>query len=156
MRRHLSGGSVSCYLAGRTSEGTAVPRPTAILVLGLASLTAACASKGPAFEPRSAEVAAVVEITNGFSFAPETVVVPAGGTVEWRNSSLMTHTVTADPAHVKKPEEVSVPAGAQPFDSGELGRGQVFRHTFTVPGTYHYICQPHDWLSMAGVVDVRP
>jgi plastocyanin len=49
-----------------------------------------------------------------------------------------------------------VPAGAQPFDSGELGRGQVFRHTFTVPGTYHYICQPHDWLSMAGVVDVRP
>ena len=81
------------------------------------------------------------------------MVVVAGTAVEWRNTSLAAHTVTADPA---KDPRASLPAGAVPFDSGEIGRGQVWRHTFTTPGTYRYVCTTHDWLNMTGTVEVRP
>jgi plastocyanin len=40
----------------------------------------------------ASDVAAVVEMTNTFSFSPETIRIPVGGTVEWRNTSITTHT----------------------------------------------------------------
>lgn len=131
-------------------------RPGILLLAGLGLAAAGCSPEGPAQAPRSADVAAVVEMTNTFAFAPDPVTITAGGTVEWRNTSLMTHTVTADPAKVKDPSEISLPQGAAPFDSGEIARGQVWRQTFTVPGTYQYICRPHDWAGMTGVIEVTP
>ncbi len=130
-------------------------RQTMLLVAGAA--LAACGRGGPAFQqPPSAEADAVVELTTTLNFAPERVVVPAGGMVEWRNTSLLTHTVTAareladDPAHVRLPE------GAAPFNSGDLPPGQIYRHTFDVPGEYRYFCQPHEGLGMLGTVVVTP
>ncbi len=99
----------------------------------LASLTTGCTREGPAYAPKPADVATVVEMTNTFGFSPETVRIPVGGTVEWRNASIATHTVTADPSRIHDPEQVALPAGAEPFSSGEIGRGQVWRHTFTCP-----------------------
>ena len=123
----------------------------------LASLATGCTREGPAYAPKQADVAAVVEMTNTFGFSPEMVRIPVGGTVEWRNTSIATHTVTAEPSRIHDPEQVALPAGAEPFSSGEIGRGQVWQHTFTVPGTYRYACLPHhDMLGMTETVEVGP
>ena len=82
-------------------------------------------------------------MTNTFAFSPETIRIPLGGIVEWRNTSIVTHTVAAAPSRIMDPEQVALPAEAEPFSSGEIGRGQTWRHTFTVPGTYRYACLPH-------------
>jgi plastocyanin len=34
--------------------------------------------------------------------------------------------------------------------------GDEFRHTFTVPGEYRYVCVPHDMVGMVGTVIVEP
>jgi plastocyanin len=39
----------------------------------------------------------VVEMTNTFGFSSETIRIPVGGTVEWRNTSIATHTVNRRP-----------------------------------------------------------
>jgi plastocyanin len=96
-----------------------------------------------------------VTMTNGFSFSPATVRLPVGGTIEWRNTSIATHTVTDDPARVG--DEASLPAGVEPFSSGSIPPGQVWRHTFAVPGRYDYVCLPHhDLFGMRGTVEVQP
>lgn len=112
---------------------------------------AACSQTGPAYGPPSPNTAATIEM-GGFSFAPETVRISVGDTVEWRNKSTFTHSVSADPARF--PEDVAIPAGAAPFDSGRLRSGEVFRHRFTTPGTYKYVCTPHVDLGMTGTVVV--
>ena len=115
---------------------------------------AGCASEGPANAPPAADVAATVEMTNTFGFSPQTIHIKAGDTVEWRNKSFMTHTVTDDPQKSKTLAEI--PAGAAPFDSGRIPSGQVFRQKFTTPGTYRYYCTPHDDLGMTGTIVVDP
>ncbi len=45
-----------------------------------------------------AQVAAVVEMTSELEFKPATATVKVGDTVEWRNVSLVGHTVTTDQA----------------------------------------------------------
>ncbi|HEX6980127.1 MAG TPA: plastocyanin/azurin family copper-binding protein [Alphaproteobacteria bacterium] len=125
--------------------------PAGAVILVLSMLTA-CGTGGPAYQPPSADVAAVVEMS-GFSFTPATVRVRVGDTVEWRNKSLFTHTVTFDPAVTS---DVSAPAGERSVDSGRIPAGEVFRHTFMSPGTFRYICRPHHELGMVGMVVVEP
>jgi plastocyanin len=62
----------------------------------------------------------VVHISTFLKFGPKAVTIPVGGTVEWLNSSIETHTVTDDPAEAKDPAHAELPAGAQAFDSGPL------------------------------------
>jgi uncharacterized membrane protein len=83
-------------------------------------------------------------------------MVHAGDTVEWRNSSILPHTVTADARRAAEGKEVVLPHGAEPFDSRTIAPGGSYRHTFTVPGTYKYICVPHAAFGMAGEVIVQP
>ena len=118
-----------------------------------AAALAACSQTGPAFEPPAANVRAAI-IMSGLQFHPETTYVKVGDTVEWRNQSSFTHSVNADPARF--PEDVSIPAGAAPFDSGRIPSGAIYSHTFTVPGTYKYVCLPHVDFGMAGTVIVEP
>lgn len=113
-----------------------------------------CGTGGPAYGPPSPGVAASVDMTTGFAFEPGTVRVKTGDTVEWRNKSLFAHTVLDDPQ--RDPALTALPLGAAPFDSGRVPAGEVFRHTFAVPGTYRYKCTPHDDLGMTGVVIVEP
>lgn len=100
--------------------------------------------------------AAVVEMTNTLTFIPDTVEVSQGETVEWRNTSLIVHTVTADPDKATLDESVRLPSGAAPFDSGDMDAGDVFQHTFKHPGTYRYFCIPHEGAKMWGTVIVQP
>lgn len=100
------------------------------------------------------DVAAEVGMTNRLTFTPETVRVSVGETVRWRNSSDLLHTVTADPEKASDPANVSLPEGAAAFDSGNLEPGATFEHTFSQPGTYKYVCLPHEAAAMIGRVIV--
>lgn len=74
-----------------------------------------------------ATLAKEVKVTIGAGYASD-VKVKAGDTVVWVNGGEKDHTVTAD--------------GGE-FDSGNLGRGKTFRHTFKKPGKYKYHCDYH-------------
>jgi plastocyanin len=109
-------------------------------------------------------VSADVEMTIS-SFRPTELEVEAGETIEFRNTSSHTHTVTAF--------EEARPDGAEYFASGgydsrqeaegawyDRGGGaiepdQSFEHTFEVPGEYGYFCIPHLTADMIGTIQVR-
>lgn len=100
------------------------------------------------------------------AFVPDTIEISVGEEVVWKNTGSRNHTVTA--------YENSLPDGAEYFASGEHSSEQeardswskqvegggtmqpddVFRHTFEVPGTYHYFCIPHEPAGMTGTVVV--
>ncbi|MBW3534855.1 MAG: hypothetical protein KY453_06495 [Gemmatimonadetes bacterium] len=103
----------------------------------------------------SGEAAAEVSMTNQLSFTPSTVRIAVGETVRWTNGSDIVHTVTADPDRAADPGNVELPQGASSFHSGEVRPGQVFEHTFTVAGTYRYVCLPHEGAGMMGTVVVE-
>jgi plastocyanin len=135
-----------------------MPSPVSVLqLLAVAALVplGGCGVSGPAHEAAPTD-AAVVELTNSFDFAPDQLTIPLGGTVEWRNVSFFTHTVTADPAMSPKPGEVQIPPAAMPFDSGDIPAGEIYRHTFDVPGIYRYLCRPHHDDAMVGTIVVSP
>ena len=73
------------------------------------------------------------------TFTPRTIEITAGTTVIWRNNEdQLPHTVTADDAS---------------FDSGILGPGATWSHTFETPGEYPFHCTPHPF--MKGMVVVK-
>ncbi len=129
------------------------PPPLAVAV---SLLLAACGSSGPAYEDPGPDVAATVEITSKLSFEPAEITIRVGDKVEWRNTSDLVHTVTADPRIAADASNVELPEGARPFNSAAIPAGQVFRHTFTVSGTYRYLCLPHAGQKMFGTVVVEP
>ncbi len=110
-----------------------------------------------------AEHDAVVQMTDGNDFVPETVTIPVGGSVVWFNSGESEHTVTA--------YENRIPDDAEYFDSGEheseararedngtgvLRGGDTYSYTFEVPGEYEYFCIPHEeYSNMVGTVIVE-
>lgn len=135
------------------SAGSCVSRRQ---VLGLAALSGlaalgGCATAGSTTPPPG--VAAVISATTLLAFSPAVVQVRAGDTVEWRNASPFGHTVTADPSLAKNAASVRLPRGARPFN-GPLPAGGAYRHKFTRPGTYDYICLPHEGAGMKGRVVV--
>ncbi len=112
---------------------------------------------GPGASPGADLEAGTVEVTmTDLSFVPDTLRIPRGTTVTWRNTSELVHTVTAHPGRVRDPAQVRLPEGAEPFDSGNLFPGQNFQWRAEVPGTYRYLCVPHDAVGMIGVIIVDP
>ena len=73
------------------------------------------------------------------SFSPATVTVAPGGTVSWANQSDRDHTVTGTG-----------------FDSGILGGGGRFSHTFPSAGTFTYICELHSEMRASVTVAAAP
>jgi plastocyanin len=99
--------------------------------------------------------AAVVKMTDKPpKYLPMKVAIKVGQTVEWVNNAQTLHSVTTDPDSAQKPDDVSSPPGAKPFDSGFMKPGMTFDYTFTVPGTYKYLCLPHEKDGMVGYVVV--
>jgi plastocyanin len=99
--------------------------------------------------------AAVVKMTDKPPmYQPLKVTVKVGQSVEWINNAQTLHSVTTDPDSAQKPTDVSSPPGAKPFDSGFMRPGATFDYTFTVPGTYKYLCLPHEKDGMIGIVVV--
>ncbi len=117
---------------------------------------AGCGLGGPAYGPVSPDVAATVAMTDDLVFTPAKLTVEAGDVIEWRNKSLFTHTVTANPGQADDPAHVVLPDGASTFHSGDIPPGGTFRLALEVPGTYRYVCIPHEGWGMMGTVEVRP
>jgi plastocyanin len=97
----------------------------------------------------------VVKMTPERTFMPEKITIKAGQTVEWVNDDKeMPHEVTTDPNVASDPGDVSIPEGAEPFDSRLITGGKSFRRQFTVPGLYRYACPPHENDGMLGEITV--
>ena len=97
-------------------------------------------------------------------FLPEVYETTVGDPVVWMNTSEADHTVTA--------RESTLPDGAEYFASGDypdeetaidawheyrggrIGTRETYEHTFDVPGTYTYICEPHVKGGMIGQIVV--
>ncbi|WP_207586631.1 plastocyanin/azurin family copper-binding protein [Halomontanus rarus] len=91
-------------------------------------------------------------------YDPEELTVSVGDTVVWGFPS-ENHNVCCVPADS---DLADLPAGTEPFASygdGEpletVESGETYEHTFDVPGTYVYVCTPHEGAGMTGTVEVR-
>ncbi len=120
----------------------------------LAFLLAGCNTSGPAYDLPPGIYDQIVDTTTTLNFSPQTVTIKAGQVVLWRNQSLFGHTVTFDRSAADNPSDVVVPAGAEPFSSGDIPPGETFAHKFTVAGTYRYICLKHQGQNMTGTIIV--
>jgi len=80
-------------------------------------------------------------------YQPYNVSVDVGGTVTWTNTDTTANSVTSG---TPKPDNST----GSVFDSGFLGPGKTFSHTFTAAdvGTINYFSEIHPW--MAGQVIV--
>jgi plastocyanin len=86
-----------------------------------------------------------VQIGPGFVFSPSTVTVSPGDTVTW---------VWQEGPHSSTSDATS---GPEVWDSGILGQGANFAHTFQSPGDHPYYCIVHSFpggTMMNGVVRV--
>jgi plastocyanin len=86
--------------------------------------------------PPTTPVIVNVNIIN-YSYDPQEINLPVGGTVVWRNSDLDPHTATGD---------------AGEWDTGILEQGQTANFTFASAGTYSYFCTVHP--EMGGIITV--
>jgi plastocyanin len=75
-----------------------------------------------------------------FDFEPATRAIGVGDTVIWRFDD-NGHTATANGGQAER------------WDSGTRGFGQTFRHTFSRPGRFQYVCIPHAGF-MRGTIQV--
>lgn len=100
---------------------------------GYAPSTSPTAAPAPA---TAGAAAAEVQIAD-FGFAPDTLAVPVGTVVTWRNTGVQHTTTSVDKV----------------WDSGSLATGATFSFTFAKPGSYEYRCTFHP--AMKGAIEVR-
>ena len=81
-------------------------------------------------------------------YNPVGLYVPIDTTVTWVSRNGAPHSVTAF--------EDRIPEGATRFASPTLREGETFEHTFSVPGTYDYYCEPEAKAMVGRVVCEEP
>ncbi len=79
-----------------------------------------------------------IKIDN-FSFAPETLTVPAGATVTWVNQDDVPHNIVSSEGKTLK--------------SPVMDTDEKFSYTFTKPGTYPYYCGIHPKMTAKVIVE---
>ncbi|HEY3237928.1 MAG TPA: plastocyanin/azurin family copper-binding protein [Acidimicrobiia bacterium] len=85
------------------------------------------------------------------AFRPESLTVPAGTTVTWRQKDAGVHTVTSGTVTQGAGDVTTAPDGK--FDSGNLATDATFEFTFAEAGTFTYFCRVHP-ATMRGQVQV--
>ena len=78
-------------------------------------------------------------LIKNFSFKPANITIKRGTKVRWINKDPHPHTATAN--------------NKRSFDSGRLGKGQSYTHTFKSVGKKPYHCEIHPF--MRGRITVR-
>ena len=84
-----------------------------------------------------------VEVKNNV-YIPAELTINTGDEVVWTNTQ-GDHNVNAT--------ESAFPDNPEYFGNG-VSSGWTFSHTFTIPGTYNYQCDPHTRFGMYGVINV--
>ncbi len=122
-----------------------------VTVIGAATITA-CGADGSADGDREV----TVSMTDEMTFEPQRVTITPGTVVVFSNTGdSMVHTATGDPGLVKDPGLVSLPAGVDPWNSGNVQPGASWSIRFETPGTYRYVCLPHELAGMTGEIVVE-
>jgi plastocyanin len=106
-------------------------------VVALATLACGFTSPSPTPTPSPTEVplppGAVVFNADIENFTQEDVQIAVGTTIIWTNRDGVLHTTSHNP-----------PTGGEgDWDSGNLGSGSTFRHTFNEAGVFPYVCKVH-------------
>lgn len=83
---------------------------------------------------RSAPVTGDAVAIRNFAFAPAKLKIKVGTTVTWTNQDTDAHTVTST-------------GSGGPLRSAALATHATYRHTFTKPGTYAYLCTIHPFMT---------
>lgn len=97
----------------------------------------------------------IVQLTKKDAFNPASSTLLRGHTVYFQNVTKdKTFTVTCDPSKAKNPNDVKLPKGAQPFDSGDIKPGDTFSYRFEIPGEYIVFSQHQS--NMTGKITVTP
>jgi plastocyanin len=123
------------YKGNRTMKRIWVASFTAAVIIAIVLLVAG--SPNVTANDRPSAAIAEVKIDN-FIFGPQTITVPVGATVTWRNKDDIPHTSVST-------EGV--------FKSKVLDTDEAFSYTFTKSGTYPYYCTIHP--KMTGKVVVQ-
>lgn len=98
-------------------------------------------------------------MTDDLRFEPETLRVSTDTAVVWKNPTSANHTVTAIMERI--PENATYFASGN-FDSereardhsntGLIRPDETYTHRFREPGTYDYVCLPHEQSGMTGTI----
>ena len=123
-------------------------------LLGRGLLVAGALTLGFAM-PAFAETVEIKMFDTPAKYMPDPVKIKVGDTVKWVNKGDTIHTATTDPANAPDPSWVSIPQGAETFDSGYMNSGEDFSYTFKVSGVYKYFCTTHVKEGMRGEIDVE-
>jgi plastocyanin len=110
---------------------------TLLLTAALAAWTSAARDDRNAGDDKENGARHEVSIDD-LRFNPPSIEVGAGETVVWINNDDRDHTVAADD---------------DSFDSGKIGAGESYKHTFDKAGKYSYHCAYHP--RMKGRVTVK-
>jgi len=128
------------------------PRPS-FAVLAVIWLGTSVFGANPQANPTNA--VKVIHMTTAKQFNPKTLTIAVGDTVEWVNDDNGNlHNATTDKNATDIPKAIQMPKGAKPFNSGLMTPGKHYRYRFTVPGTYRYVCVPHQ-PEMVGTIIVQ-
>jgi plastocyanin len=99
-----------------------------VVVSTLLVVSVAGAQKHPKAAMAQKHPTRTVSIQN-FSFKPAHITIKRGTKVRWINKDSTAHTATAN--------------NGRSFDSGRLGKGQSYTHTFKSAGKKSYHCEIH-------------
>jgi plastocyanin len=102
----------------------------------------------------TAKSAVTVDAGDDLKFSPSAVCLKVGGTVTWKNTGDISHSVTDDSADAAVASDAELPSGAKPWDHDPLSGGASWSLKLTVAGTYKYFCIPHETLGMLGSITV--
>ena len=136
-RFHHITGATALVVAGIGVPASACQSAATHAALCAATLCAPDGAINPA--PRAGGLTVDVSIVD-FAFSPSQVIIPTGSQVRWTHFGLFPHTATSS----------AVPPV---FDSGAMGSGDDFSHTFAGVGAFDYECIFH--FGMDGRVTVR-
>lgn len=103
-----------------------------------------------------------VSMTEDFEFDPKRFTISVDTAVRWTNDSKVGHTVTAydgripsDAAYFASGGFKSETAARNDVSGGMIASGDTYEHTFETPGTYEYVCIPHESSEMTGTIVVE-
>ena len=109
----------------------------AVVVVGtLFAVSVAGAHKHPTAKAHKHPTRKVM--IQNFSFKPAHITIKRGTKVRWINKDSAPHTATA--------------IFPRSFDSGRLGKGQRYTHTFKSAGKKKYLCEIHPFMRGSVVV----